>query len=110
VFELGFMYSKGKPVYDYTSDPRSYRERVAAAFGVGEVKGELRDRDMFSVEDFGWLDNLTIVAAIEEAGGAIAVVEPEGGSQNRSLAAFAAFETCLKLIEERELRQSDKRG
>jgi nucleoside 2-deoxyribosyltransferase len=102
VFELGFMFSKGKPVYGYTSDPRSYRERVAATSVVNETEAGPCDSDMFAVENFGWRDNLMIVAAIEEAGGAVtAVAEPEIGAKPQSLAALAAFEACLGIIRER---------
>ena len=102
VFELGFMFSKGKPVYGYTSDPRSYRDRVAATSGVNETAAGPRDSDMFDVEDFGWRDNLMIVAAIEEAGGAVtAVAEPGMATKPQSLAAWAAFEACLAIIREK---------
>jgi nucleoside 2-deoxyribosyltransferase len=102
VFELGFMFSKDKPVYGYTSDPRTYCERVAATSKVIETETGPRDGDKFAVENFGWRDNLMIVAAIEEAGGAVtAVAEPGIATKSQSLAALAAFEACLGTIRER---------
>jgi nucleoside 2-deoxyribosyltransferase len=102
VFELGFMFSKRKSVYGYTSDPRSYLDRVAATLSATDAGGGPRDRDMFAVENFGLPDNLMIVAAIEEAGGEVsAMAEPRSGANAPSLAAFTAFEACLEIIRER---------
>lgn len=117
VFELGYMFLRGKPVYGYTSDPRGYRERVSAILGVTEVAGVPRDRDQYEVENFGWRDNLMIAGAIEEAGGVIAAVAESGAGTSKSfLAAFAAFEACLQTMRERigrssgEIRQSYSGG
>ena len=102
VFELGFMVSKDKPVFGYTSDVRLYRERVAATFGATESDGRFRDRDTFAVEDFGLRDNLMIAGAIEAAGGVVtAVAEQDTGAKASALAAFAAFEACLKIMKEK---------
>ena len=102
VFELGFMFSEGKPVFGYTSDVRMYRERVAATFGATETAGEFRDRDKFAVENFGLRDNLMIIGAIEAAGGTVAAVaEQDTGAKASALAAFAAFEACLKIVREK---------
>jgi nucleoside 2-deoxyribosyltransferase len=101
VFELGFMFAENKPVYGYTSDPRIYLERVAATFGATDAGGGPRDRATFAVENFGLRDNLMIVAAIEEAGGAVsALAEPGSGASGPSLAAFRAFAACLEIMKE----------
>jgi nucleoside 2-deoxyribosyltransferase len=102
VFELGFMFSKDKLVYGYTSDTRIYLDRVAATFRATDAGGGPRDRDTFAVENFGLCDNLMVVAAIEEAGGAVcAAAEPRSGATAPSLAAFTAFEACIEIIRER---------
>lgn len=102
VFELGFMFSKNKSVYGYTSDPRAYLDRVTGSFWAADAGGGPRDRDMFAVEDFGLRENLMIVAAIEEAGGGVsAIAEPRSGASAPSLAAFTAFEACLEFMRER---------
>jgi nucleoside 2-deoxyribosyltransferase len=102
VFELGFMFSSNKSVYGYTSDPRSYLDRVAATFRATDAGGGPRDRDAFAVENFGLCDNLMIAAAIEEAGGGVsAIAEPRSGARGPSLAAFTAFEACLEIMSVR---------
>ena len=100
IFELGFMFAGGKPVYGYTSVPAPYAERVDALYGpLIEEAGDLRDVDGYGVEGFGLNDNLMIVRAIEEAGGIISVVEPE--DSHEPLAAFKAFEACLIALSKR---------
>jgi nucleoside 2-deoxyribosyltransferase len=100
VFELGFMFAENKSVYGYTNDPRIYLERVAATFGATGAAGRPRDRAAFAVENFGLRDNLMIVAAIEEAGGAVcAVTEPVSSASAPALAAFTAFEACLEIMK-----------
>lgn len=115
VFELGFMFSSDKLIYGYSSDSRDYRERVTATFGVTEAGERPRDPDTYAVENFGWADNLMIVAAIREAGGVVTVAtEPREELVAPTLAAFAAFEACLEIIKERvgrvggEIRRSSR--
>lgn len=99
VFELGFLFARGKPVYGYTSATRMYRERVAVVLGpLVEQNGQLWDRDGYAVENFDLGDNLMIVRAIEDAGGSVVAVEEntdEPGGE--PLAAFRAFAACLGL-------------
>ena len=83
VFELGLMFALGKPVYGYTSAPDNYWKRVNAALDPVVEKNDQRwDCDSYIVEDFDLIDNLMIVYAIQEAGGAITVVE-ERADENR---------------------------
>lgn len=99
VFELGFMFALGKPVYGYSSDPALYRDKVAGRCGpLLERDARGWDRDGHFVEEFGLFDNLMIACAIEEAGGAVTMVAEEG---ERSLAAFQAFEACLEELRSR---------
>lgn len=103
VFELGFLFAQGKPVYGYTAAPQRYRERVARSGRVVEQNGP-RDRDGYAIEDFDLIDNLMIVRAIEDAGGVIAAVENAGdGTDGDPLAAFRAFTACLGLMRRRIL-------
>lgn len=102
VFELGFMFSKDKSVYGYTSDSRIYLDRVAAACRATDAGGGPRGRDTLAVENYGLRDNLMVVAAIEEAGGTVcAVAEPRSCATAPSLAAFKAFEACLEIMRGR---------
>jgi nucleoside 2-deoxyribosyltransferase len=103
VFELGFLFALGKPVYGYTGAEGVYRTRVAALAGpISERDGRRWDRDGYAIEDFGLSDNLMIVRSIEDAGGAIVAVEENvSESGGKSLAAFKAFTACLRLMRQR---------
>jgi nucleoside 2-deoxyribosyltransferase len=103
VFELGFLFALGKPVYGYTSATAIYRERVAGNQGVlAERNDQIWDRDGFAVENFGLRDNLMIAHAIEDSGGIIAAVEESTPNRNgASLSAFLAFKTCLEALKQR---------
>jgi nucleoside 2-deoxyribosyltransferase len=103
IFELGFIFASGKPVYGYTSATAIYRDRVAGARGpLVEQNSVLRDRDGYEVENFGLRDNLMIVGAIEDSGGAlVAIMENAVELTSATLAAFQAFRACLQLITER---------
>jgi nucleoside 2-deoxyribosyltransferase len=110
VFELGFMAARGKRVYGYASVSLEYAERVEAEWGpLVAREGGRWDRDGYAVEEFGLSDNLMIVEAIREAGGRITVVEENAGTagpggktgdRDAALAAFAAFEACLRAVAE----------
>ncbi|HET7877056.1 MAG TPA: nucleoside 2-deoxyribosyltransferase [Methylomirabilota bacterium] len=108
VFELGFLFAQGKPVYGYTSAAATYRERVAAALGsLLEQHGQPWDRDGYAVENFGLGDNLMIVRAIQDSGGVISAVEENAElGHGASLPAFRAFKACLEIISKRT-RQAD---
>jgi nucleoside 2-deoxyribosyltransferase len=103
VFELGFLFSSGKPVYGYTSATATYREKVAAVRGaLIERDSHALDCDGYAVENFGLPDNLMIARAIEESGGIIAAVEENTDKQSGApLAAFQAFKVCLELMKKR---------
>ena len=103
VFELGFLFAQGKPVYGYTSAAQIYRERVAAVFGpLDERSGRPRDRDGYAVEPFGLGDNLMIVQAIQDAGGVVTAVEENSdASSDERLAALQAFQACLMVMRAR---------
>jgi len=101
VFELGFLFARGKPLYGYTSAVKSYRERLAAAGDLHvDPNGQPYDRNGYAVEHFGLGDNLMIVRAIEDSGGVITAVEEKTGEASTSLAAFQAFKACLEIISE----------
>jgi nucleoside 2-deoxyribosyltransferase len=97
-FEVGFMFAHGKRLFGYTSAEADYVARVSAALGplVGH-ETDLRDRDGYTVENFGLCDNLMIARAIIDSGGTIAAVADSAG-RGVSLAAFDAFRTCLEEI------------
>lgn len=108
VFELGFLFAQGKRVYGYANGPAVYAERVEAYAGPLVVRdGRRWDRDGFEVEEFALSDNLMIEGAIREAGGTVILVEEQAAeavagkrmsNTDQRLAAFAAFEACLKVV------------
>jgi nucleoside 2-deoxyribosyltransferase len=98
LFELGFLFALGRPVYGYASRGGTYADRVRTTHGpLVERNGRLWDASGFAVENFGLGENLMIVRAIAEAGGQVTVVEEDGPE---SLAAFQAFEECLRRLRE----------
>jgi nucleoside 2-deoxyribosyltransferase len=105
VFELGFFFAQGKPVYGYSSAAKTYRERVAAAAGLQvDQNRPPRDHDGHAVEDFGLYDNLMIDRAIHDSGGVLIAVEEKSEDAAASLAAFRAFKACLMAISDRTKR------
>lgn len=99
LFELGFLSALGRPVYGYASRGGTYADRVRMAHGpLEERSGRLWDASGFAVENFGLGENLMIVQAIAKAGGQVTVVEEDGPE---SLAAFRAFEDCLRRLREK---------
>jgi nucleoside 2-deoxyribosyltransferase len=95
VFELGFMFALGKPVYGYSNDARVYAERVRNPRGPATVGWE---HDDYTVEDFGLGDNLMIGRAIAESGGVLTCVHARAGEE--ALAALPAFEACLDAVRQ----------
>jgi nucleoside 2-deoxyribosyltransferase len=109
VFELGFLFAQGKRIYGYAGMSPIYADRVEVHYGrLVERDGRRWDRDGYAVEDFSLSDNLMIVCSIWEAGGSISVVEEkadhvvvagrEKADKDLILAAFKAFEACLKVV------------
>ena len=95
-FELGYMFSRSKPVYGYANANTAYVDRVEATCGpVVNRDGRRWDRDGLSVEDFGLFDNLMLARSIHEAGGVLSLIDEE------SPAAFEAFEACLREMKVR---------
>ena len=96
VFELGFLFSRRKPVFGYSSSSAAYIDRVEEAEGpLLERQGMRWDRAGYSVEDFGLSDNLMIERAIRDAGGTFVKAKETSGDP---LAALQAFEACLAFV------------
>jgi nucleoside 2-deoxyribosyltransferase len=95
-FELGYMFSQGKPVFGYANSSRHYVERVEAIQGsVERNDGRPIDRNGLLVEDFDLYDNLMLVCSIREAGGALSLIDED------SVPAFEAFGVCLREMKVR---------
>ena len=99
VFELAFLFARGKPVYGYSANTASYRERVQRAAQI-EVRqnGRALYPMGYRVEDFGLADNLMILQAIEELGGTFTAIEEMKSETGAPLAALAAFRACVQLM------------
>jgi nucleoside 2-deoxyribosyltransferase len=110
VFELGFLFALGKPIFGYTSSATDYVQRVPVALSpAGEQNVQPRDYDGYAVENFELSDNLMIVQAIRDSGGTIVYAEEKiGGSDCAPLAAFEAFRICLRIVSERYSQGIDK--
>ncbi len=93
VFELGYGFARGLPVFGYTNDPRGFTERVEEFVGPIRIgaDGQKYGRDGRSIEDFGLADNLMIDETLEDFGG---VFRPSG-SEPIALSDLSVFERCL---------------
>ena len=101
VFELGYMFAGGKPLFGYSSVAPAYRPRVESDFGpTFESGGRPFDRYGLAVENFGLADNLMIARSIEESGGAFVSVEEAGASNAETLVAIEAFHACLHRLRQ----------
>jgi len=89
VFELGYLFARGKPVFGYTGDAATFKDRVLREPG---------QPDGLAVEDFGLRDNLMIDGALLVRGVFVAVPDASG------LAAMAAFRRCLEEVARRHGR------
>jgi nucleoside 2-deoxyribosyltransferase len=93
VFELGYGFAKGLPVFGYSNDPRNYLDRVEAFLGPSTPgkDGQKYDRDGYAIEDLDLADNLMIDETLEGFGG---VFRPSGGVPG-DLSDLGQFERCL---------------
>lgn len=93
VFELGYGFAKGLPVFGYSNDPRPFMQRVTAFAGPVSkaANGYTYGSDGYAIEDFGLADNLMIDETLDGFGG---VFRAEGGAP-AGLGDLAQFERCL---------------
>lgn len=92
VFELGVMVGMGRPVFAYTKDGSSLRERLErrgeATFD--EASHSWRDAAGCFIEEFGNLDNLMIDAAVREQGNSYLIRPQAGTADDNDLTGFIA--------------------
>lgn len=94
IFEVGFAFALGKPVFAYTTVAMHYRDRVVDALGLGDVaKGRQFAGDGMSIENFGLVDNLMIAEAVRSQGWDIVVRE---APEERRFTDLAGFDRCLR--------------
>jgi nucleoside 2-deoxyribosyltransferase len=79
--EIGYMHGKGKPVFGYTNEARSYNDRCP--------------RDGYLVEPFGYHDNLMCDGPVWHSG---ATVVRAAIAEDALFTDLVAFETCVRQV------------
>ncbi|MDB5484700.1 MAG: putative Nucleoside 2-deoxyribosyltransferase [Tardiphaga sp.] len=95
VYELGYMAGKGKRCFAYCNDPRIYADRIVGITASGGIK---IDRDGSTVEDFGHVDNLMMIHALDLHGAPLVTPTQLPSDIWRDL---ASFEQCLTIASAR---------
>lgn len=104
LFELGFMFALGKPVYGYASRAGAYAARVRTHYGkLARRGGRLWDPSGHAVEDFGLHENLMIARALAASERELVVVQERGA---QALAAMRAFAKCVAALARRRTKRS----
>jgi len=98
VYELGFMAGRGKLCLGYSNHPSSYADRVREFTEVHSREGRLIDQHGLTVEDFGLVDNLMMIHALDLYGCALVMPRQAPANLWHDL---AAFEVCVRMAAER---------
>jgi nucleoside 2-deoxyribosyltransferase len=98
VYELGYMAGRGKLCLAYSNDPAVYADRVGRFMTVASENGRLVDAQGLTIEDFGLVDNLMMIHALELHG--CPLVLPTEMPVDVWLD-LAAFETCVRMAAAR---------
>jgi nucleoside 2-deoxyribosyltransferase len=98
VYELGYMAGRGKLCLGYSNDPSPYADRVRRFTPVTSRDGRLVDALGLTVEDFGLVDNLMMIHALDLHGCALVTPRLPPADIWHDL---AAFETCVRIAAER---------
>jgi nucleoside 2-deoxyribosyltransferase len=94
VYELGYMAGRGKLCLGYCNDPTAYADRVRKITEVTSRDGRLVDALGLTVEDFGLVDNLMMIHALDLHGCALVIpLQPPADIWHDP----TAFETCVRL-------------
>ena len=101
VYELGFMAGRGKLCLGYCNDPGVYADRVRRFTDVASADGRLVDAQGLTVEDFGLVDNLMMIHALELHGCPLVAPAEAPADVWHDL---AAFETCVRMAAARRVR------
>jgi nucleoside 2-deoxyribosyltransferase len=107
VYELGYMAGQRKLCLGYSNDPAPYSVRLARTTNVRkQLDNRLVDDDGLSVENFGQVDNLMIVHALDIHG--YPIVTPRNAPAD-IWHDLTSFETCLRLLAEDRIEDRAKR-
>ena len=98
VYELGYMAGRRKFCLAYSNDPTIYADRVGRIMDVASEDGRLVDPQGLTVEDFGLVDNLMMIHAVELHGCPLVTPATMPVDLWHDL---AAFETCVRMAAAR---------
>ncbi len=98
VYELGYMAGRGKLCLGYSNDPSLYAERAAKFTELKTSDGRLIDAQGLTVENFGLVDNLMMIHALDLHGCPLVVPRQASEDIRHDL---TSFEACLRLAAER---------
>ncbi|GLR86500.1 nucleoside 2-deoxyribosyltransferase [Bradyrhizobium iriomotense] len=100
VYELGYMAGRDKLCLAYSNDPAVYADRVGRFMDIANEDGRLIDAQGLTIEDFGLVDNLMMVHALELHGCPLVTPAEMPIDVWHDL---AAFETCVRMAAARLL-------
>lgn len=98
VYELGYMAGRHKFCLAYSNDGAIYADRVTRFTDVTSEDGRLVDAQGLTVENFGLVDNLMMIHALERHGCPLATPAEQPIDVWHDL---AAFETCVRMAAAR---------
>ena len=98
VYELGYMAGRGKLCLAYSNDPTAYADRVGRFMDIATEDGRLVDAQGLTIEDFGLVDNLMMIHALELHGCPLVTPAEMPIDVWHDL---AAFETCVRMAAAR---------
>ncbi|HXH44248.1 MAG TPA: nucleoside 2-deoxyribosyltransferase [Bradyrhizobium sp.] len=98
VYELGYMAGRRKLCLAYSNDGAPYADRLGRFTEVASEGGRLVDAQGLTVEDFGLVDNLMMIHALELHGCPLVTPASKPIDAWRDL---AAFETCVRMAAAR---------
>lgn len=100
VYELGYMAGRGKSCLAYSNDPAVYADRVERFMPITREDGRLVDAQGLTVEDFGLIDNLMMIHALELRGCPLVTPAAMPVDVWHDL---AAFEACVRMAAARRI-------
>ncbi len=98
VYELGYMAGRGKLCLAYSNDGATYADRLGRFMDVISDGDRLADAQGLTVEDFGLVDNLMMIHALELHGCPLVTPAKMPIDLWRDL---TAFETCVRMAAAR---------
>jgi nucleoside 2-deoxyribosyltransferase len=98
VYELGYMAGRSKFCLAYCNDGTAYADRLGRFMAVTSEHGRLVDAQGLTVEDFGLVDNLMMIHALELHGCPLVTPAEQPVDPWHDL---AAFETCVRMAAAR---------